>query len=174
MKKIDELSVEYRVLSQMTDYFPKNSNHKCAQAIGIRMNDVLKEIKDLEQGVEQTETIALFNPYPEQLHDKDGYPTQEALDYLKNWWRRFDNGAYVVGEFSELTKANVSNLMAYVTSLWYFDDWGVIHDPRKRSFELHTGGWSGNEEIMEYFEKTQFACFYWQMKRVGGHYFYEY
>lgn len=170
------LKHEYKILSEISDYFPKNSSHKAARAIGIRMQQILDELeKPVEEPVDDKPipTVKVFNPMPEVLLDKDGYPTQEALDYLQNWWQGFHDGKWLQGEFSQLTKSNITALIKYTRRLWYFEDWGFVLDEPEKKLELHTGGWSGNEEVMNYFKNTSFAQFYWKMTRVGGHYYYE-
>jgi hypothetical protein len=48
---------------------------------------------------------------------------------------------------------------------------GVEHDGRK--LELHTGGWSGNEEIISVLQNSMFWVMYWQKSERGGHYYFE-
>ncbi len=170
------LKLEYRILSELSDFFPKNSSHKAARAIGMRMQKIIDELeKPIEAPVEKESipTIKVFNPIPKVLHDQDGYPTQEALDYLQNWWLGYHDGKWIQGEFSELNKSNIIALIKFTNRLWHFDDWGFVLDVRAKKLELHTGGWSGNEEVMTYFKDTAFAQFYWKMTRAGGHYYYE-
>ena len=38
---------------------------------------------------------------------------------------------------------------------------------------MHTGGWSGNEEIMSAVQSTMFWYFYWTRIERGGHYYLE-
>jgi len=38
--------------------------------------------------------------------------------------------------------------------------------------ELHTGGWSGNEDIIEALKKSYFWIFYWEKSVKGGHYYF--
>ena len=113
------------------------------------------------------ETKIVSYPYPEQLHDNYGYPTQEALDYIKNWgWEIIDNET-VFGEF--FTVPDYTGLVAYLKSLWYYDD--GIHE-EDGMLEIHTLGWSGNEDIIRVLKTTMF----WNMKhratQTGGHYYF--
>jgi hypothetical protein len=43
-------------------------------------------------------TIELDYNYPNELHDEDGYPTQEALDYIKNWSIDSNSGEVKIGK----------------------------------------------------------------------------
>jgi hypothetical protein len=171
-----DLKLEYRILSELSDYFPKNSSHKAARAIGTRMQQIIDELeKPVEEPVDckPMATAKVFHPMPVVLHDQDGYPTQEALDYLQNWWLGYHGEVWLQGEFSELNKNNITSLLKYMKRLWHFDDWGFIVNEAEKKLELHTGGWSGNEEVLSYFKNTAFAQFYWKMSKAGGHYYYE-
>ena len=87
---------------------------------------------------------------------EDGYPSEQDLEMIEKWPIR-----------------DVFGLMKFVDSLWQykasFDTWkkGVYH------YELHTGGWSGNEDIISALEKNRFVdrfCVKWIR---GGHWYFE-
>src|SRR3546814_10968839 len=61
--------------------------------------------------------------------DEDGYPTDEALQFIENY---------------DVIEKGVENLVDFIGEIWYHGTWGFIRDGNK--LELHTGGWSGNEE----------------------------
>lgn len=108
--------------------------------------------------------------YPNQLMDDDGYPTQEALDYIKNWsliWGRGDKetntGKYFVeGMYEELIE--------YVRSIWTYNDAINYEDGL---LEIHTFGWSGNEEIIEELKKTNLWLMKHRTTQTGGHYYFK-
>jgi hypothetical protein len=87
---------------------------------------------------------------------EEGYPDEEELEAIEKW-----------------PVMEVFTLIRFVSGLWQyrvqFEDWrkGVFH------FELHTGGWSGNESIIEALEKNRFVdrfCVKWLR---GGHWYFE-
>ena len=41
------------------------------------------------------------------------------------------------------------------------------------TLELHTGGWSGNEDIIDKLSDTLFWMICWESTRRGGHYYFE-
>lgn len=113
-----------------------------------------------------TTKLNAFSLLPIRLLDNSGYPTKEWLQYIKNY------------------KPDESlPLMRFVDSVlidgWWMPCWGFkLHKKYKgkRKFELHTGGWSGNEEIIEaiisniYLTHFQMRYIMW---RTGGHYYFE-
>lgn len=89
------------------------------------------------------------------LYDEDGYPTDEALDYLD----RFEG--------------TPAEYVAYAESLWDggagvriedADRWG--RPTKKVSFV--TGGWSGCETVAGHMKRTMFSFAYWQHSTRGG------
>lgn len=108
------------------------------------------------------------------MPDESGYPTEEELERLKTW---------------NLPEQSVKELVEYIRSIWWMPDWGFhLYKQRDRYFkrtvmvlELHTGGWSGNEEIMGVLEHpivdgkitNFFWIFYWKATIRGGHYYFE-
>lgn len=82
------------------------------------------------------------------------YPTEKQLKYIK----KFD-----------LTKSRVSELLDYIEPIWEYGDWG-FHRAKHR-LELHTGGWSGNEDIIDALRHNfLFWAMFWWNSRRGGHY----
>lgn len=67
---------------------------------------------------------------------------------------------------------NFESVLAYIESAWWMSDWGFI---RKRSgkVELHTGGWSDNEVLVQWIKTTMFWMMCWEMTRAGGHYYFQ-
>ena len=93
------------------------------------------------------------------------YPTDEQLDRIKQW---------------DTLAIGVKPLVEYVESLWWAPDWGFklrdgyIQWDRRRAkkLELHTGGWSGNEDIIGALRSSFFWFLYWQKSLRGGHYWF--
>lgn len=171
MTSQDKLKVEYSTLSALLDHFPAKSSHKAAEHINKRMSEIIYELEHGDTG--EVVPIKVFNPYPKVLFDSEGYPTQEALDYLQNWWFGYKDGELYQGEFAEGSKNNIIALAMYLKKLWHFADWGFVYNDLLKILELHTGGWSGNEQIIPYLEMTWFHKCYWSSSRKGGHYYYE-
>lgn len=94
------------------------------------------------------------------------YPTEEALRAIKEW-DRFDDQR---GWFA-LIKAS--------GNYWPDDSWGwserdeedeIVHD-FVHVYEISTGGWSGNEEILGAMRANNLMwTLTWQISRRGGHY----
>ena len=98
------------------------------------------------------------------LLDKGGYPTEEYLEFI---W------TYTPDVMS------IMDFLDILSNGWYFDNWGFkLHRKYagKRKLELHTGGWSGNEDIiaaiLNNFYLTHFHMQYVKWL-VGGHYYFE-
>lgn len=108
--------------------------------------------------------------YPTELRDSDGYPTQEALDYIKNW--------SIISDFHEIEtstgkyfgKEKYEELIEYVRSIWTYNDAINYEDGL---LEIHTFGWSGNEDIIEELKKTDLWLLKWRSEQTGGHYYFQ-
>jgi hypothetical protein len=84
------------------------------------------------------------------------YPDSKELEIIKNW-------SY---------KDSFLKLMEYVKKLWSWDNYFIQVDDY--NFELHTGGWSGNEEIIVALEQNYlFWGLCWQESKRGGNYKFE-
>lgn len=107
--------------------------------------------------------------------DEDGYPTDEALDIIANWWvgsdGRFDN-----------TKS-FSELMEFIKPIWWAPDYGweekeepheIWSEKTVKRWYISTGGWSGNEDIIHAMQSADFIwSMNWVQSRRGGHYIFE-
>lgn len=84
------------------------------------------------------------------------YPSEVDLKYIKEF---------------DLLKRPVKELLDHVEQIWEYGDWGF-----KRTYhnlQLHTGGWSGNEDIIEALQHNfLFWGMYWQKELRGGHYYF--
>jgi len=90
--------------------------------------------------------------------DADGYPTQEELDEIENY---------------DILKNGIDGLLDLIHSLWIFPNYYIIKGKKDRKLELHTGGWSGNESIIDALMKnTLFWPMYWEKSVRGGHYYF--
>lgn len=91
--------------------------------------------------------------------DRDGYPTEEALKTIKN---------------ADLTKIPIRTFLDYVGSNWkYADDGFILKGKKVLKLELHTCGWSGNEDVIEALKENRFFfMLYWEKTVRGGHYYF--
>jgi hypothetical protein len=65
---------------------------------------------------------------------------------------------------------DVMGLIEFIQSIWHWPDMASLDGDK---FELHTGGWSGNEEIVDALMGTMFWMMCWESSRRGGHYYFE-
>lgn len=87
--------------------------------------------------------------------DEDGYPTEEALDTIKNW-----------------NYQDVPGLIDFIRSLWKWPEYIEITEDKK--LEISTCGWSGNESIIYALESNSiFWHMYWESSDRGGHYVFD-
>ena len=86
--------------------------------------------------------------------DINGYPTEEEIAKIKQW-----------------PNTDFKGLMAFIKEeCWWMPDWGWSN--RGKTYRVSTGGWSGNEEIIDALHKNDnfFWALCWQSSRRGGHY----
>ena len=102
---------------------------------------------------------------PAVLLDNDGYPTEEYIKFIK--------------DYTSETMPIINFVLGVLQDGWYFGDWGFKLKRKYRGIrklELHTGGWSGNEEII-YAIKSNLWLTDFKMKYVkwytGGHFYFE-
>lgn len=101
----------------------------------------------------------------EPTFDEHGYPTDETLETIKLW---------------DVVNGNVYELMNFVKRCWKYQDWGWHQnkitngiDKGHDRLSISTGGWSGNEALIDALEQNEmFMALYWESSTRGGHYTY--
>ena len=88
------------------------------------------------------------------------YPTEEELRKI-----------HEIDDLNLPLKEQLSKMLDHLRSIWHWADYLV---EKKDGFELHTGGWSGNEKIIAELEKTMIWIMFWQRTERGGHYYFDY
>lgn len=76
----------------------------------------------------------------------------------------------------EWSHEDFAGLMEFVRDLWNWPEWGFTSDDEldHDHFELSTGGWSGNEEIIGALrDNGMFWSLCWESSRRGGHYIFK-
>ena len=82
------------------------------------------------------------------------YPCEADLETIKQF---------------DLSRYPIRALLDYIEPRWEYGDWGFKRT--KHKLELHTGGWSGNEDIIAALQENfPFWAMYWLCSRRGGHY----
>ncbi len=87
--------------------------------------------------------------------DSNGYPDDTEIETIRTW------------------ATDYNALMEYVRELWKYAKEGfwtkTIDDEGDITYVIATGGWSGNESIIEALEENMmFWLMTWQMSRRGG------
>jgi hypothetical protein len=90
------------------------------------------------------------------LTDEHGYPTDEALDFL----RTFTGSAHQLVEHLDEAMRGYGGVKVERTT----DDF----DRPIRQVYMATGGWSGNEEIVSHLMRSFFWFAYWESSKRGG------
>ena len=93
----------------------------------------------------------------EPAFDNDGYPTELTLALISNWQHA----------------RGFRGLMEYVRLAWKHGDVYFHSEETEEGtlYELHTTGWSGNEELIAALQKNSlFWVLHWQESGRGGHY----
>lgn len=71
---------------------------------------------------------------------------------------------------------DIEGLLDFVEGIWWMPDWGFQKEemPEGWSLELHTGGWSGNEQIIQALQRNfMFWAMCWLKSERGGHYYFK-
>lgn len=104
----------------------------------------------------------------EDYLDEDGYPTEAALERIKNW---------------DYMGTDIKELFDFVKSLWCWGDTAFVMGsdvPKEyalRSCENNdgatwvraaTGGWSGNESLVRAIENSPIGMVTWRQSSWGG------
>ncbi len=86
------------------------------------------------------------------MPDQDSYPTEIELTVCQ-------------------AQQDFDVLMQYVAYIWTYPE--CVSDANYR-WKLSTGGWSGNEDIIDALKQnTMFWLFCWVQSRRGGHYIFQ-
>ena len=82
--------------------------------------------------------------------DRDGYPTKETLQAIREW------------------ESDWHALFSFLAEAWeYPERWQRDGD----EYRISTGGWSGNESLIEALGENRIAWLIcWQSSARGGHY----
>lgn len=89
------------------------------------------------------------------------YPTEEALLKIKEW--------------DILKWDSLLELLEFIKDEWSYPDYFVLTGKNVLRLELHTGGWSGNEDIIEaLMNNSLFWILYWVKSKRGGHYYFKF
>jgi hypothetical protein len=102
--------------------------------------------------------------------DAGDYPAESTLEAIKAW-----------------DPMRVNSLLAFVAKAWHWPEFGVSHTLRPEEavivdaqpgdvfLRLATGGWSGNEDIINALEQNRVAsAFTWKFTSASGLHIYEY
>lgn len=91
------------------------------------------------------------------------YPEDEELEQIRNW----DSIKDPIG------------LINFIGTIWHWGEpyFDFQQDGGKWTLELHTGGWSGNEDIIGALHDNQhpagFWMWFWRKSERGGHYWFD-
>ena len=86
--------------------------------------------------------------------DDDGYPTESTLEQITN--------------FKAWTRAECVTLLGHISAIW---NWPKYFTQEGDEYKLSTGGWSGNESIIEALQgNLMFWMRCWESSRRGGHF----
>lgn len=94
------------------------------------------------------------------MPDADGYPTNAELVKVENF----------IG--------SPKKFVEYLQSIWWYDPPTVKYGRNSlnrgvKRVQMHTWGWSGNEEIMGLVDKSWFSFLFHTKWERGGHFTYE-
>ncbi len=101
------------------------------------------------------------------MPDQEGYPHNFELERIRGW---------------DLKKDGVEGLLDLIEECWHWPEFGFVkksgftHFLKKKCWkvECHTGGWSGNEDIIRALQEIDmFWLFYWVKSERGGHFYFE-
>jgi len=75
----------------------------------------------------------------------------------------------------DLAKDKVMSFVEFLCDIWHQDFGSMkLHKEKDeqgyQTLEIHTGGWSENEEILMFLEQTMFWGMFWYKSERGGHY----
>jgi len=85
------------------------------------------------------------------------YPTNDELKKIDTW---------------DFKKSSVRDFIEFVRRIWWMPDFGFeLRGKNVLVLDLHTGGWSGNESIIEALKRNFiFWAVSWVRSEKGGYY----
>jgi len=88
------------------------------------------------------------------------YPSELELSNIRKW--------------DTLSESGTLGLIHHLGETWEYGDMGFIKKGKRViKLELHTLGWSGNEDIISALRQNYlFWTMNWDMSRRGGHYYF--
>lgn len=92
------------------------------------------------------------------MMDRDGYPTEKFYKWAESIKWEYDG---------------LMDITQTIIDCWHMADWGVYLKGKyrgHRTLYLHTGGWSGNEDIIAAMRDTMWWTLCWRNHIHGGHY----
>lgn len=91
------------------------------------------------------------------MTSEPGYPSEEDLARIHNW--------KIYGP------RDIRALLAFVQQRWEYSSYFDPIPLGEQEFQVHTGGWSGNEDLIAALEDNEiFWMVCWQATKRGGHY----
>lgn len=86
------------------------------------------------------------------------YPSESTLNRIRTF-----------NPFEE----SIENFLDIIKSNWWMADYGWIRN--SDYLELHTGGWSGNEDLIRAWQENQWGCWgnLWLKSERGGHHWFK-
>jgi len=113
------------------------------------------------------------------MPDENGYPTDEELKVFGRW--KIDNDTDAA---TFIRSFHPQDVVEHLQAIFWFPERQIelkegrdsfYHKKHKKIMRLalHTGGWSGNEDIIGELQGTWFWLMYWTESHRGGHYYFE-
>ena len=92
------------------------------------------------------------------MKDEHGYPTDEAIDLIESF---------------DIIKEGQSSFWDLIEECWWMAERQM--ERKENEIVLHTGGWSGNEEIIQAMKNSKYFLWgvFWVQSKRGGHYWFE-
>ena len=92
--------------------------------------------------------------------DKDHYPDKKSLTQIRKW---------------DIPTQGVQGLLDLVEENTNHPDFSIsIKGKKVIRFEYHTGGWSGNEDVISALRRNiLFWPLFWEKSTRGGHYYFK-
>jgi len=92
--------------------------------------------------------------------NKNNYPTNRELNIIRNW---------------DFDKKSILLFLGYIKEMWNYTDFGsyILTGRKVLKLQLHTGGWSGNEDTLKAMQDNViFWVMCWEKSLRGGHYYF--